>query len=388
MVRTGNRGVSALLVSLAVGVALLFPGAVSWADETPGQPTGLRVRPGLASAVLTFRTPASGSSAIAGFQFSVGDGRWSRLPGNGLISGLPRKDRPYSVRVRALNASGPGQPSEAVAVQPGELPGAPAALTARPGRGRTMLAFTPGPGNGSPILSYQVSVDGSAWRTFRGGPITGLRNGRTHTARLRALNKYGPGVPAAVTVAVPAVAPAAPTQVKGGAGTVTFRPPADDGGSPVTGYQVSTGSGWKALDVTGAGTMLSGTVAGVRPFQAYEMRVRAVNRTGAGDPSVVVSLTGATASPAPPSSRPRKATPGLVFESPVLGGPVPRIPMPPKATTLTPEPARAVSAAGPLPATERPGTLPFGMFLLAAGAVLLVGTGRRYVTLPAANPIL
>ena len=75
--------------------------------------------------------------------------------------------------------------------------------------------------------------------------VTGLTNGKHYHCRVRATNAVGNGPYSAygATVLVTTTAPGAPTVTgstpSSGAVSVAFSPPADNGGSPVTGYSAS-----------------------------------------------------------------------------------------------------------------------------------------------------
>lgn len=66
-----------------------------------------------------------------------------------------------------------------------------------------------------------------------------------------------------------------------------WTPPASDGGSPITGYVVEVkdklGNWEKAMDVPAGQT--TAYVSDLVQGQAYEFRVRAVNKAGPGEPS-------------------------------------------------------------------------------------------------------
>ena len=78
--------------------------------------------------------------------------------------------------------------------------------------------------------------------------MTGLTNGTAYTFTVTATNAIGSGPPSAPSNSVtPAAVPGAPTGVTATAGnaqaTVTFVPPVNNGGSPITGYTVTSQSG-------------------------------------------------------------------------------------------------------------------------------------------------
>ena len=79
--------------------------------------------------------------------------------------------------------------------------------------------------------------------------VTGLTNGDTYSFTAAATNSVGPGPDSPTSNPVtPATVPGAPSAVSATAGdadaTVTWTAPASDGGSPVTGYRITTYSAW------------------------------------------------------------------------------------------------------------------------------------------------
>ena len=126
-------------------------------------------------------------------------------------------------------------------------------------------------------------------------------------------------------VEVPTVAPGAPTNVsaaaRAGGATVTWTAPADDGGSPITGYKIqavnpSDGAAMGAPVVVG-GTATSGDVTGLlNDGTQYAFTVTATNAVGDGavsDRSNTVTPAGAATPPGAPTigaavAGPRQAT--------------------------------------------------------------------------------
>jgi YVTN family beta-propeller protein len=98
----------------------------------------------------------------------------------------------------------------------------------------------------------------------------------------------------AVTQTVAATTPAAVTGlvITPGDGEVrlAFAASVSDGGSPITGYQVSTddGQSWTRLDTHGSDT-LTATVTRLRNGDSYTIEVRAVNAAGAGAVSAALA---------------------------------------------------------------------------------------------------
>ena len=97
--------------------------------------------------------------------------------------------------------------------------------------------------------------------------------------------------------------PGAPTGVTATAGnaqaTVTFTPPVNNGGSPITGYTVTSNPAG-GVDVNGGSTATTHTVTGLTNGTAYTFTVTATNAIGTGPPSAPSnSVTPATVPGAP-----------------------------------------------------------------------------------------
>jgi titin len=104
--------------------------------------------------------------------------------------------------------------------------------------------------------------------------------------RVRAVNARGPGPASGAVAGTPRTVPSSPVGVSVSPGnralSVTWQPPSSTGGSPITGYQVSTNGGTNWISV---GAVTSTTVGGVTSGRSYRVRVRAVNVAGAGSAS-------------------------------------------------------------------------------------------------------
>ena len=103
--------------------------------------------------------------------------------------------------------------------------------------------------------------------------VPGLTNGDAYTFSVYAIAGAGIGEPGVSDSVTPQPAPGAPTGVTGTPGngqvTVSFTPPASNGGSPITGYTVTAQPG----NITAPGTSSPILVGGLTNGQAYTFTV-------------------------------------------------------------------------------------------------------------------
>ncbi len=265
-----------------------------------------------ANTVLTvyFTAPTSdGGLPITDYEVSTDNGLTFQLAGstsspltiNSLTNGTV-----YQVVIRAVNAAGSGTASSAVSGTPVTTPLAPTITGIISGNTTLSVAFTaPVSNGGSAITDYEVSTNNgvsyiSAGTTTSPILLTGLANGTTYQVVIRAVNAVpGSGVASNVASGTPATTPSAPTITSVTAGNTTlsvaFTAPTTNGGSAITGYEVSTNNG---STYSLAGSMLSPlTITGLTNGTTYQVVIRAVNSVGSGTVSTAVSGTPA----APPS---------------------------------------------------------------------------------------
>jgi hypothetical protein len=168
------------------------------------------------------------------------------------------------------------------------LPDAPAFVSVVPGDREITLTLQQPFLLGGTFVSYTVtaSPDGGT-QTGAGGEFTfgGLTNGTPYTFSVTATTTVGTGPPAVSAPVAPRTVPDAPTGVTGTGGdttaTISFTPPAFDGGAPVTSYVVRATPGQRSA--TGSASPI--TVTGLRNDTDYTFTVSAVNPAGEGAPS-------------------------------------------------------------------------------------------------------
>ena len=285
----------------------------------PSGPRNLAASPRDAQVTLTWEPPAAdGGSSLSGYEYQVDQGDWkdggTANARSIVVSGL-ENGRSYTFSVRAVNGIGTGVAVTVEATpRPDSIaPRAPRDLSVTSKDSTVTLTWEP-PANdgGSEVKGYQYQVDQGAWinagaADARSVVVTDLENGRSYLFAVRAVNGIGTGVVEMVqaTPRRAAVAPTAPRDLAAAPGdagvTLTWSPPADDGGSTLTGYQYQVDQGdWINA---GAAASRSVFVSGLTSARSYILSVRAVNGTGPGAVATVL----ATPRGAPPSA-PRNLT--------------------------------------------------------------------------------
>ena len=184
-------------------------------------------------------------------------------------------------------------------------PGAPQSVTATATNGSATVSFSaPASDGGAPVTSYTVTAAPNGQVvSSTGSPIvfSGLTNGTTYTFTVQATNAAGTGVSSAisnsVTPAAPINTPGAPLNVQAvngstsGTASVSFDPPASNGGAMITRYTVTSSPG--GITTSGSGSPI--TVAGLTLQQTYSFTVTATNSAGVGStsvPSNKITITG------------------------------------------------------------------------------------------------
>jgi hypothetical protein len=205
-----------------------------------------------------------------------------------------------------LDMSAPGKdPAGSFTCGEAAPPPQPAGLTATARDSGVILDW---PHPRGPVEDYTVSVsadDGATWTPYDDGVldvtqanVRPLVNGRDYLFRVAAVNLVGESAPAQAG-ASPFSVPGAPTNVRavgGFSAIVTWTPPVDDGGRPVTSYLVK-GDPVGSCTVAAPATRCELDELPAAP--GYTFTVRAINERGAGetsspspDPIAVYSVPG------------------------------------------------------------------------------------------------
>lgn len=290
--------------------------------------------------VISWTAPATGGSAITGYQVQIwDDGAWMDLMSVGgsatsyTHEGIPgAATRHY--RVRAMNSVGygPWSASQERTTVAGK-PGAPVLHAEQNGSSEIRLTWTAPENGGTAITNYQIQVsnDGqSGWTSPETSTTivdgervtqvaadpqnynhTGLDPATTRHYRVRAingatLNDVGPwsNVAMASTLGGRPGRPAL-TAVASGTSIINlaWTPPTGDGGSAITGYEIEYwdgSNGWMNL-TNPAATDTAYTHRNIGGGTTKFYRIRAMNSGGTGNWSTIAHATTATTVPAPPA---------------------------------------------------------------------------------------
>jgi hypothetical protein len=300
----------------------------------PGAPTSLVATPGNGEATISFTAPSDGGSPITNYEYWITDasgGDFTAFSPAVTTSPVTVTDLPNGmtlhIRLRAVNAIGPGAQSDIVEVTPVGPPETPYGLTATPGNAQISVTFSQGSDGGSAITNYQYSTDnGATFRAFSPADtaspvvitklstngVTNLTNGVSYTIRLKAVTAIGVSDASDSVSATPSTTPSPPTGLSGTAGDkqieVSFTA-GSNGGSAITNYQYSTDNGatfraFSPADDSSPVTITKLSSDGTTDLTndiAYTVRLKAVNANGASIQSSSISVTPIliTAPPAP-----------------------------------------------------------------------------------------
>jgi hypothetical protein len=310
--RMRPQGWKAWLCGVAVAGLAMGSAAAGAAPTVPGAPTITGATAGLRSVTVTYSAPANnGGATITDYRVACsstdGGATHSKTEHASptTVSGLTA-GKTYTCNVEARNSAGYGPPSAqsapVVTLSPPPsptVPGAPTITSVTPGIRTVDVAYAPPASNGGAnITHYRVtcaSSDGGATRsnTEHASPTrVGLTGGKTYTCNVMAQNRVGFGPPSAasapfVTLLPPVITvPGAPTITSASAGfhsvTVSFSPPASNGGASIFEYKARCTSSNGGVSRSNTRSRSSIRVGDLSGGKTYTCTVAARNRKGFG----------------------------------------------------------------------------------------------------------
>jgi hypothetical protein len=293
--------------AVAQGVAGATPSA--FLALPPGAPTGVTATITPHGALVSW-TPPPGPIVSYRVAAQPGNAAAKNVPASATsvtVSNLAN-GVPYTFTVRADNIDGNGTvsaPSNTVMIGStlSTVPGKPtgvvaAADLAAPGTA-TVSWTPPATDGGAFITGYRVTAQPSGIEVETGrdtttATVSSLGGGISHTFVVKAINDVGSSLPSDASNAVvlgggpAAVPPDAPTNVTAVAGdrsaTVSWTPPASDGGSPITSYRI-TGRGTDYTE-TAPGSATSWVFDNLVNGVEHKFKVYALNGAGESVASV------------------------------------------------------------------------------------------------------
>lgn len=193
------------------------------------------------------------------------------------------------------------------------VPGVPTSVAVTPagdGQSATLTWSPPTSNGGSAVTGYVVQRSGAVAQQVTAATtslaFSGLTPGSSYTFTVAAKNTVGTGTASSVsaTMPVPATVPGAPQDLEvtlqpdGTSASVTWSPPASNGGSALIDYEVLVDS--VPVGANGAQTQL--VLTGLARGRTYGIAVRARNAIGYGSTATTDLVV-----PAPPPSGPPSA---------------------------------------------------------------------------------
>jgi hypothetical protein len=300
----------------------------------PGAPMVLSVAASSGQASVEFAAPLnSGGLPITSYTVTSSPGALSAtgtsspIAVTGLTNGAA-----YTFTVVATNANGDSlaSPPSSSAIPTG-VPGAPTAVSGTLSGTSALISFTaPVSNGGSPITSYRAtSSPGGLTATAAASPITvpSLVAGISYSFTVVAVNALGTsessGTSNLVVIPTTPGAPVIGAVVPGKAqASVSFTPPASDGGSPITSYTAISTPG--NFTVSGPSSPL--TVTGLANGTSYTFRVRCTTAfgtsafSGASAAAVPKGPPGAPTAPAAAQTGTNGDRASVSFTAPAITG--------------------------------------------------------------------
>ncbi|MFS1514442.1 fibronectin type III domain-containing protein [Chengkuizengella sp. SCS-71B] len=255
----------------------------------PSAPTNVTVIGGKGEIEVKFTTPAdNGGSEITGYKVTSSSGITKTGTESPIIVDDLEDGTEYSFTVIAMNSEGSSEAS--VEVSAITVPAEPGVINVMEGNKQVNLTWAEIKG-ATQYKVYQSTTSGNYGEAMGtvSSPlydVKNLTNGTGYFFVVTAINESGESDESEEVNATPKTVPTAPTNITATAGkngkvTVQFTPPTDDGGSEITGYEVSALPG----NIKEIGTESPMTITGLSNGTNYSFTVKAINSVGKSEAS-------------------------------------------------------------------------------------------------------
>lgn len=327
-----NNFVKLLVIQVIITSAIILFTGQSFAQtpQVPDQPIGFTATPiSPSSILLTWSHPQNnGGAPITGYKVeyriapSTTDttlatlGNVTNYTNTGLVTG-----KTYIYRVSAINSAGTGSPTPEQVATPTSSSAPPKNIVPNPPQSLSAsvysstqinLSWNAPTSNGGPtVTGYKIdymidsknftNLIANTGSSFTAYSHTGIQTGHTYTYRVFAINSIGTSNSsntASVTSVAINTVPGSPTLSANPSSATSINlswiPPSNDGGSPITGYKIEYANGTSSFTILVANTgntQTSYSHTKLVTGTSYIYRVSAINSIGTGSSSNSVTAT-------------------------------------------------------------------------------------------------
>jgi uncharacterized repeat protein (TIGR02543 family) len=383
--------------SAAVSSVASIPTSAIVPAKAPEAPSGLAVTAGTGKVTVSWTEPASNGSVITSYTVQAYNAAGSAVSGATCTAIAPATTcdvsanlvagSNYTFKATATNAIGTSSASSAsTSIAINAAPSVPINVTAVASNASATISWDPPINiNGSAVTGYTVTAytaeNNSAGTCSTSAPtetcaISGLTNGLPYTFKVTATNGIGTSASSVASSAVtPSTIPNAPTSVIASMGderaSISFTAPANNGGSALLSYTVTSSPGDFTCTVNAPST--SCNVTGLTNGTSYTFTVKARNINGES----LTSTASAAGTPVA-SSRPSLASEsnqptgnpyvGSTLTSNVLfnGAPTPTVTYQWKVCEVADDPTTCTNISGATSSTFTPTISELGKFIVVA----------------------
>lgn len=283
----------------------------------PGAPQEVTATRGHESATVAWAVPASdGDSPVTSYTVTSTPGAHTvTVTASVLQATVPglTNGTSYSFTVKALNEVGSGAGATSNSVIPATAPAPVTNVRAERADAAATVTWTPPTSDGASAITGYIITSNPDGRVAHAGPSTtravvaDLTNGTAYTFTVVATNGVGRSDASQESNSItpstlPAQARAVTAISRDSAATVTWAPPASNGGAAITAYTVRALPGPQTATVVAPAT--TATITGLSNGTPYTFTVTSVNAIGVGE----ASAESAAIIPAGPPSAPTKVT--------------------------------------------------------------------------------